>query len=103
MAIAAVQPPQLREATSERLEASSIHMDMTRGIAALVVMLAHQRVLFLSPHTAKAGNSVSILQHDTRAIGMGHYSVVVFFVLSGFLVGGSAIRSLRQGSFSWLR
>jgi len=33
--------------------------------------------------------------------GFGHSSVMVFFVMSGFLVGGKALERLAQGSFSW--
>ena len=33
--------------------------------------------------------------------GLGHQSVMIFFVLSGFLVGGSVISSVRKGSWSW--
>ena len=33
--------------------------------------------------------------------GLGHQWVIVFFVLSGYLVGGSVLRSVRTGSWSW--
>jgi peptidoglycan/LPS O-acetylase OafA/YrhL len=33
--------------------------------------------------------------------GMGRQSVIVFFVLSGYLVGGSVLRSVERGSWSW--
>ncbi len=32
---------------------------------------------------------------------IGHQAVVVFFVLSGYWVGGSLLRKARQGRFSW--
>jgi peptidoglycan/LPS O-acetylase OafA/YrhL len=32
---------------------------------------------------------------------LGRQSVIVFFVLSGYLVGGSVLRSVRSGSWSW--
>jgi peptidoglycan/LPS O-acetylase OafA/YrhL len=34
---------------------------------------------------------------------LGHASVILFFTLSGFWVGGAVIRSLQQERFSWLR
>lgn len=35
--------------------------------------------------------------------GAGHQAVVVFFVLSGYFVGGSVIRAFRAGEFYWTR
>jgi peptidoglycan/LPS O-acetylase OafA/YrhL len=34
---------------------------------------------------------------------LGHQAVIVFFVLSGYLVGGSVIRALRNDDWSWSR
>ncbi len=33
--------------------------------------------------------------------GLGHQAVMIFFVLSGFLVGGSVITALQTGKWSW--
>ena len=33
--------------------------------------------------------------------GLGHQAVMIFFVLSGFLVGGSVITALQKGKWSW--
>lgn len=33
--------------------------------------------------------------------GLGHQAVMIFFVLSGFLVGGSVITALQRGKWSW--
>ena len=35
------------------------------------------------------------------ATGLGHQAVMVFFVLSGYFVGGSVLSGLRKGSFTW--
>ena len=35
--------------------------------------------------------------------GFGHSSVIVFFVMSGFLVGGKVLERLALGTFSWLK
>jgi peptidoglycan/LPS O-acetylase OafA/YrhL len=34
---------------------------------------------------------------------MGNEAVIIFFVLSGYLVGGSVIRDLKNGTWSWKR
>jgi len=44
----------------------------------------------------------SSFQHSNHEwLSIGHQAVVVFFVPSGFLVGGSALRSYQRGGFSW--
>jgi peptidoglycan/LPS O-acetylase OafA/YrhL len=35
------------------------------------------------------------------ATGLGHQAVMVFFVLSGYFVGGSVLSGLGKGSFTW--
>ena len=35
------------------------------------------------------------------ATGLGHQAVVVFFVLSGYLVGGSVLTAYQSGRWSW--
>jgi len=74
---------------------------MVRGIAALAVMIGHLRNLFFVDFSEAAGNSnipIKILYFVT---GFGHEAVMVFFVLSGFLVGGSVIRGRMEGRWSW--
>jgi len=74
---------------------------MVRGIAALAVMIGHLRNLFFVDFSEAAGNSnlpIKILYFVT---GFGHEAVMVFFVLSGFLVGGSVIRGRMEDRWSW--
>lgn len=91
---------QLERPAATGTAAYSLHMDLFRGIAALVVMVTHQNYLFFGnfEHGSKvAGNS------DNAPAGMGHYAVIVFFVLSGLLVGSSTLKSMRQNRFRWKR
>ena len=81
----------------------SVHLDAVRGIAAFVVFFGHAREIFLaSPTVALLGTATS---RATQASGprttWGHQAVIVFFVLSGLLVGGSVIRDVRNGRWSW--
>src|SRR5947207_2354160 len=64
---------------------ASIHLDAARGIAALAVFLGHLRALFFVDFEE--------LRHQgtlTKAIylvtGFGHAAVIVFFILSGYLI-----------------
>jgi peptidoglycan/LPS O-acetylase OafA/YrhL len=72
------------------------HLNAIRGLAALAVVLGHARVLFFPPLTA-----VVAAEGGGRRATLGQEAVMVFFVLSGYLVGGSVLRSLRRGRWSW--
>jgi peptidoglycan/LPS O-acetylase OafA/YrhL len=86
---------------------SSVNMNAIRGAAALVVLLGHTRSLFFSSLSAAdhpLATAQSLGQNAGSAPGpitMGNEAVIIFFVLSGYLVGGSAIRDLRNGTWSW--
>jgi peptidoglycan/LPS O-acetylase OafA/YrhL len=89
---------------------SSVHLDAVRGIAAVVVVLGHTRDLFfssLTAVTAKPGPVSSSQPTPVTApsvshqITIGNEAVMVFFVLSGYLVGGSVLKSLKKGRWSW--
>lgn len=84
-------------------------MDAIRGCAAILVMLGHSRDLFfqsLNAHRATVAipNAGAIpARHEPRPqISMGHEAVMIFFVLSGYLVGGSVLRSFQRNSWSWM-
>lgn len=64
-------------------------LDLLRGLSALLVLAQHLRVLMFAPF-AEGGASGVAAQLFYFATSLGHQAVVVFFVLSGFLVGGRA-------------
>jgi peptidoglycan/LPS O-acetylase OafA/YrhL len=66
----------------------------------MLVMTGHLRdILFTNYHDIQDLNFfVQILYFLT---GFGHHAVIVFFVLSGFLVGGSVIEQSLLQKFSW--
>jgi len=84
---------------SER--ASLIALDLVRGLAAVTVMLVHVRLrsfveLGALPPSQQSW-PVAIFFAATR---LGQEAVLLFFVLSGVLVGGQIIRRARSGTFS---
>lgn len=87
----------------------SVHLDALRGIAALVVFLGHARDIFLTsphakPHLAAIGAATGdALKHAAHTTTWGRQAVMVFFVLSGYLVGGSVLQSVRENRWSWTR
>lgn len=74
----------------------SAHLDMLRGLAALLVVFGHVRAFLLVDYADIAAPGLA-----TKALyligGMGHQAVIVFFALSGHLVGGGAIATMRAG------
>jgi peptidoglycan/LPS O-acetylase OafA/YrhL len=87
---------------------SSVHLDAIRGAAALVVLLGHTRDLFFSSLTAafsapEVTAAALPFRRVTGSVTIGNEAVIIFFVLSGYLVGGSAIRDMRNNRWSWSR
>jgi peptidoglycan/LPS O-acetylase OafA/YrhL len=75
-------------------------LNLIRFLAALLVVVGHYRVAFfveygLLPATDK--NPITMLFYFITRLG--HESVLVFFVLSGFLVGGKSIVRIREHKF----
>ena len=84
---------------AKTVSAASVHLDAIRGIAALVVFFGHARQMFLmSPTQAILGVSDP---RGASTTSWGHQAVIVFFVLSGYLVGGSILRNVRLQRCSW--
>jgi peptidoglycan/LPS O-acetylase OafA/YrhL len=97
-----------KEGTPE-VPQSSVHLDAVRGLAALVVLVGHNRDLYFSPVISKQRASVQPASSPTLTarpaapgqITMGNEAVMLFFVLSGYLVGGAVLRALSRGVWSW--
>ena len=87
------------QAMAKPLPQSSVHLDAVRALAALAVFAGHARDLFIgSPRTASGlGHATAATTSQTT---VGHLAVIVFFVLSGYLVGGGALRALKNGEWS---
>lgn len=79
---------------------SYLALDFLRGLAALTVFLCHIRgasfVEFGALPAHQQTVAVAALFALTR---VGHEAVMVFFVLSGFLVGGQIINRIRSDRF----
>jgi len=77
-----------------------VHLDFARGLAAVAVCAGHLRAFQFSTFTQvpKPNWFDKIFYLVT---GYGHQAVVVFFVLSGFLVGGSVAKSTSKNRWSW--
>ncbi len=79
--------------------AASAHLDAIRSTAALAVLLMHARHLFLIDWAQVQGKNV-LSRLAYAASDFGHQAVIVFFVLSGFLIGPSVLRSIHTQRWS---
>ncbi len=82
---------------------ASLLLDLIRAVAALLVCLGHWRYfLFVDyPQLAMAHRALWALPYALCTLG--HQAVVLFFVMSGYLVGGHVLRAVRSDSWSWSR
>jgi peptidoglycan/LPS O-acetylase OafA/YrhL len=75
---------------------------MLRGLAALGVVIGHVRGFVVVDYGAVKDASVSS-QAFYSVTSLGHQCVIAFFALSGFLVGGPALRNIFAGDWHWPR
>jgi peptidoglycan/LPS O-acetylase OafA/YrhL len=79
---------------------ASDHLDMVRGLAAVAVLVYHVRYrFFLDFGDVTERGPLAGAWYVLTAFG--HDAVMVFFVVSGFLVGSATIRDCRSGQWSW--
>lgn len=80
--------------------AASVLLDLLRGLAALLVLLGHWRnLLFIDYPQLTAHKSMLLAPYALSSAG--HQAVVIFFVLSGYLISGSVFRSFDRSQWSW--
>jgi peptidoglycan/LPS O-acetylase OafA/YrhL len=79
---------------------ASVHLDALRGLAALSVMFSHWwDVSFANYESVTRPNL--LLSAAYAYSTFSHGWVIVFFALSGYLVGGSVLRARRNSTWSW--
>lgn len=79
---------------------ASVHLDALRGLAAFSVLLNHWRDAFFVDY-AKLPHHNLLVQSAYLVGSLGRQWVIVFFVMSGYLVGGSVVRSVNANRWSW--
>ncbi len=82
-------------------DAFSATLDLVRWFAAFLVVIAHSRhLLFVDYKNISAGHSL-FMKGFYFLTGLGHESVILFFVLSGYLVGGTALIRLFENKWNF--
>ena len=82
-----------------RTQAENRSINAMRTVAALAVVVGHLRVLVFRQYHDVPHSLINFFLYGITSLG--HQAVVVFFVLSGFWVGGSVLRKVQRGAFSW--
>ena len=75
-------------------------LHLSRWLAALVVVLSHVRAVSFPSYANLEENGI-LWKLFYFVTSLGHEAVIIFFVLSGYLIGGEILRGLDNGSFSW--
>jgi peptidoglycan/LPS O-acetylase OafA/YrhL len=87
---------------SQERRSSIVALDLMRGLAALTVLLVHVRsvsfVEFAALPADQKTTLIAILFGLTRST-RAQEAVLIFFVLSGFLVGGQLLSRVKKGTF----
>lgn len=94
---------QATAAATRRLSATaSAHLDLARGLAAAAVAFQHLRALLVLdwPQTTEHSHLAGTFYFFAK---FGHPAVIIFFVLSGFLVGSSGLRAVEKRTWSFPR
>ncbi|NYH25772.1 acyltransferase family protein [Paraburkholderia bryophila] len=76
--------------------------DLIRALAAGTVCVSHLRNLMFADYHANAGIGLAAKAFYFVS-NYGHTAVIVFFLLSGYFVGGSVLRQSAAGTWSWPR
>jgi peptidoglycan/LPS O-acetylase OafA/YrhL len=85
----------------ERSHSANRTLECVRGVAALLVLFAHTRSYLFDAEgvNVRGGSPVETLL--LAPTSLAKESVAVFFILSGYLVGGQVLRQTVDGRFSW--
>jgi peptidoglycan/LPS O-acetylase OafA/YrhL len=78
----------------------SIYFDLLRGLAAFFVLFGHWRNIFFIDYPQLTAHR-RLFALPYLVSGAGHQAVILFFVLSGYFIGGTVYRSIEGGRWDW--
>ncbi len=77
-----------------------MNLDALRTLAAFVVLFGHWRAMFFWDYWQLHAARVWWYLPDIVGFA-GHQAVIIFFVLSGYLIGKSVLRKVNSNAWSW--
>lgn len=92
--------PSVSNAVHFSRSSASVLLDLVRGTAALLVLLAHWKIMFFVdyPQISEPRFAFAL----PYVLGdAGHQAVIIFFVLSGYLISGVVFRALHRDEWRW--
>jgi peptidoglycan/LPS O-acetylase OafA/YrhL len=89
-----------RETISFQHTTASVLLDLIRGLAAILVLVSHWKILYFVDYP-KIPFHAWLFAAPYVLASAGHQAVLIFFILSGYLISGSIFRSLDRGTWSW--
>jgi peptidoglycan/LPS O-acetylase OafA/YrhL len=89
-----------RQSQLDSTTGCSLLISLMRGLAALQVAAAHLRAEMF-PGLREIASPPVYYQMLAFATGFAHQAVLLFFVISGWLVGGSLLNKLAQDASPW--
>jgi peptidoglycan/LPS O-acetylase OafA/YrhL len=92
--------PSLGFAINEAPKRKYVYLDLARGLAALAVCSSHLRA-FVFVDFNEISHSNIFWKLFYFLTGFGHQAVMVFFVLSGFLISKNIYFAFKGGRWSW--
>jgi len=92
--------PEVQSVSKPLRGSPSVHLDALRGFAAFSVLLFHWRKALFVDYQ-ELGHHNPFVAAAYQVSNFGHQWVIVFFVMSGYLVGGSVLRSVGSDRWSW--
>lgn len=79
---------------------ASFYFDALRWISAFYVLIFHLRPVLFKGYSSLEEENL-IVKAIYTITSLGFEFVMLFFVLSGFLISSSVIRSIQEGKWSW--
>lgn len=76
------------------------YLDLARGVAALLVLGGHLR-FFVFDQINRGGQAGPGWYAFYELTALGHPAVMLFFVISGYLISGGVLERIQAGSWSW--
>ena len=89
-----IEKPAFKDTTA------SVLLDLLRGVAALLVLLGHWRNLLFIDYPQLTSHKAMLLVPYALS-SAGHQAVVIFFVLSGYLISRSIFGSFARNQWNW--